>query len=408
MVFVACSGQEQPPANTEPEEALGQVASAKITDVIPTSASCNLGHGPLRCVYVPHLKANLRPEAPLHPFQLDGIRGEKEWTGSAELSYNNLTSKANDGKIHLAIPQSLTFLASGASLLRTNLLLFFEDFPIDTRAAPDEFGVVRVYLDYERFTGNDEYIGPKDRIFEFDIVQGVPLRRFGGTTTSTWVQHGGSPGFEVATSVKNCKPDPSTNILLRCNAEVRIPLDNSALTKPDPKSSVLPGFGLLITDGQKAPNPNFVNSYPPGHNNNSNNQIGQAESRKTWQTVLIGRPKGFPLKFMSWNIHRFKSDWLQEEFKHVENSDIGRFLALNDVVAIQEGWDSNAVDEILKHANVARKQAGLPPFVKYQPPHVVTPEKQGFFEYLISTVTGENEVHGGTWIFSHLGVTQLV
>ncbi len=331
------------------------------------------------------------------------MRDEKEWTGSAQLAYVNQSSKASDGKIYLAVPQVYNFLPSGATFLRTHVVLFFENFPIDTRAAPDELGVMRVYLDHDRFTGVDEEIGLKDRLYEFNIIKGVPLRRFDGTSGGKWVQYGANfPGFEVATSAKNCQPDPTTTALLRCSAEVRIPLDNSAITKPDPSSSVLPGFGLLITDGQKAPQLGRVNAYPKGHNTLSNNPVGQSERRMTWQTILIGRPKGFPLKFMSWNIHRFKSDSLQEDFKYVTNASIGRFLALNDVVAIQEGWDSKAVEEILQHANIRRKENGLPPFNKYHPPQVVTPQKQKFLEHASSKILGENEVHGGTWIFSHL------
>lgn len=412
-ILMACSGntasRSAPPDESEPLASI----PLPLTDVIPNSTQCNLGHGPMRCIYAPLLNSSTRlgpakkpPKS--SPFSipnqistsrmiLDGIRDEKEWSGSIQLAYNHETGRANDGKIYLILNQIGKTVSAW---------LFFENFPIDSRAAPEDRGVVRVYLDHDRFRGKDIWIGPEDRLFEFDIVNGIHLQNYSGSDTHKWIKEK-KKELAIAVAGKHCKEDPSTPSILRCNAEVHIPLNPSALVDPDPENTTIsPGFGLAITDGSHDPS-NGINSYPQGLNGTGIDSRARARDRTQWETILIGRPKGFPLKIMSWNIRRFKSDLFKGEFSSVTNKDIGKFLALNDVVAIQEGWDTQSVFEIWKEANLVRTAHGLPPFqTPYGPPHFTFSEWLGVTERISEEVLGEPETQGGLWIFSHLPAKQ--
>ncbi len=288
-------------------------------------------------------------------FNLDGKRDPTEWSGAFSLPYTNLSLFAT-GKIWLAVADH-----GSASNPRHVLHLFLEDIPIDNRpgtqiaptaAAPLNRHILRIYIDHDRFTGDDTHFKGNDRYFEFDIKDGTQKASFSSSSIAgsfTWSKISNNPtGFKVKPG--GCKPDSSTPTVDRCNAELEVPLLLPDTLPPSP--DLEPGFGFAIA-GQvnKGGFPEDVTSIdPPVQGTN------EIRLRRRLHTVLLSRPKGFPLKLMSFNIHRFKSSAFQGDFEKVDNDSIGKFLAEQnaDVVAIQEGWDRDQVKTILDAANKYR------------------------------------------------------
>lgn len=333
-------------------------------------------------------------------FEMDGVRDEKEWFGATRLPYTNQDLRAS-GNVWLAISKGKNF----AGLTTHTLHVFLEDIPIDKRAGvifPDAGGILRIYIDNDRFTDLSSGFESTDRYYEFNIITGEKSGVYrGNNAANTDWKKLGSSFFEL--KLGGCKNDPkdqASNTMLRCSAELTLPLSLSVDIRPAP--DLEPGFGFGVQPVQNQGGlPEDISLV-----DNPNLQTGEVRRRRRLQSVLLGRPQGFKLKMMSFNVRRFYSDSLKGDFKKVTPEKIGQFLDEQgaDIIAIQEGWDSVQVKAILTKLNTLRKARKVKEMKIYGPVdfnrafHLAVQETTG------GIFTGETsgETHGGLWIFSPL------
>ncbi len=406
MGVLGCSaGASGDGSNSAEKEPLTTASLSGVSGVIPTSATCNRGPGASRCVHVAPLNEELIRVGGTTRFVVDGVRGEKEWFGATRLPYTNRDLKAN-GNVWLAISKG----RNSIGLTTHALHVFLEDIPIDKRLqtsltggiSPDAGGLLRVYVDNDRFTDPSLGFESADRYYEFNIITGDKSGVYRGNSAAgtDWKKLSSFP-YEL--KLGGCKNDPkdlASNQILRCSAELTLPLSLSVDVRPAPDLEA--GFGFGVQPVQNLGGlPEDIDRQDLPHQ-----QTKEVIRRRRLQTVLLGRPQGFKLKMMSFNIRRFYSDSLKGKFKKVTPEKIGQFLDEQgaDIIAIQEGWDSVQVKAILTKLNTLRKARKVPEMKAYGPLdfdrafHLAVQETTG------GIFAGETsgETHGGLWIFSPL------
>jgi hypothetical protein len=363
--------------------------TSALTNVIPASDDCNQGVGASRCVQAPPFEVTS-----LAPWIIDGVRGAKEYAGSVTLPFMTdgilggfagpgIKLQAN-GTVHL---QRVTLRGSLSPLTPRNYLYaFFENVHVFRDGTGAPMANVSVYIDNDRFNSPNSNVHAEDRRLNINLASGniVTVQQPSGSGTSTvW---GPSPlllGLSYASG--GC-----TNInakVARCNGELKIPLS--------PTSAAAPGAGLAPGIGFMARTQNVVGMSP----DLAISRYAPSDFTITdWQTVLFTRPKGFDLAVTTWNVRRFEALFQSAAFLAVDANDIGQFLALNDVVAIQEGWDREQVKKIFDAANLVRAGANLPPYNLYGP----IDHQPAMSEVTQTIVDGFTDTQGGLWVMSHL------
>jgi hypothetical protein len=215
-----------------------------------------------------------------------------------------------------------------------------------------------------------------------------------------------STNFELKTGGCVNKPeDESKNQVLRCSAELALPLLLTDALPPSP--DLEPGFGLgvqAVKNGGGFPEELTTSDLP-------NQSTGEIRFRRRLQTILLGRPEGFNLRMMSFNIHRFYGNNLNGPFAKVSTQDIGNFLHEKgaDIIAIQEGWDEAQVKSILAALNLRRKAEGKSVMMAHGPGDFEQSWHWAITGFTGSFLAGEDPyaTHGGLWIFSPFESAQV-
>ncbi|MBI2565795.1 MAG: hypothetical protein HYV63_02015 [Candidatus Schekmanbacteria bacterium] len=137
-------------------------------------------------------------------------------------------------------------------------------------------------------------------------------------------------------------------------------------------------------------------------------KTASVSDRLSYYTLLLGEPKGKPVSFMSWNIHRFtpamhffdSSDHFDDYL--VSDYDVATALFDLDVVGIQEGFDGKSVKAIAKEANKMRAARGLAPYQVIGPVEWkgVWSSSASFWGYLVDNQQVGGDDQGGVWILS--------
>lgn len=247
--------------------------------------------------------------------------------------------------------------------------------------------------------------------------------RRGGQTPLNW---------QVAINkIVNTTNSQATNVYASAEVEFEIPLGGLlGVDDKDPNGDHYPGIGLAFAlhgprdGGVTSGNANaglhgtsagsaatVVAGYPDAVGVGSQDGGVDSSALTTfgyYKTVLFGRPAGIPLKVMSWNVKRFTGFMSGVESlsgndtfpdNEVNPADIGRFLAENDIVGLQEGWDKDEVYGIRDAANERRAALGLAPYELYGPldwgPSTLLPKELGELG-----VEMFDETQGGVWILS--------
>ena len=368
---------EPDPVDTESTSAL--------TSVIPTSANCNQGVGASRCVQAPPFEVTA-----LTQWIVNGTRGAKEYAGGITLPFMTDAQIAGAGTAKLqangTIHMQRVTLRGATPLvpLRHYLYVFLEDIHVwSSNGVPA--ADVNLYIDNDRFNSPDNNVHVEDRRYQMNLATGVTVNEQtpSGSGSSTVWNPAASTGVLFAAG--GC-----VNInarMAKCKGELRIPLASSATVAPG--SGLAPGIGFMVRTRDLV---GMSPDLPVGSYASSDFAI------KNWQTVLFTRPKGFDLAITTWNVRRFESLFQSAEFNAVDPNNIGQFLAKNDIVAIQEGWDRDQVQKIFAAANLVRAGAGLPPYNLYGPIDV----QPAMSEVTVSIVATVTDTQGGLWVMSHL------
>jgi hypothetical protein len=403
VCFACSSGDSRAPKDGE----TGSVRQRDVTDVIPTSATCNPGIGPSSCFNLPPSVGLIAtPQPPLWDLtapkrvKIDGTWGALEYAGESELPYTDFAIRAN-GKVHLKAFQSKNAL--GVTVLGT-LLVFLEDIPINLEGAVGAggpaAGYVSLFVDHSRFTGTSFQAEGRDRLYVIDVLQGTLAKVYELVPDG----QGGFTLYENAETFpwakKPCKLDPSMAGLWRCSAELLLPLPADAFAEPAP--SLQPGIGLAVFG-------NFGRGSMPEETAKvfveQNVFIPPYYDRRWAQTLLLGPPRGFTNTFMSWNVRRSKMSSLGGPYTNaVDDEAIGRYLALNDIVALQEGWNLDMMTRVLGFANARRATYGLPPFVANGPVDFELSTFKSVVAMVAGPVIGNEGSTGGLWVYSSLPV----
>ncbi|MCU0654196.1 MAG: hypothetical protein MUF64_02545 [Polyangiaceae bacterium] len=361
VITLACSGGDT--AESSEDSEVSDTSKHALTDVIKNSNQCDEGPGRERCINAAPRLLRVPARLPSRITPPDGVREEKEYALSSRFFFEE-TSVRQRGRISMLINRYQASSGSGRPS-GEEMRIFLENIPVPEISTVAGIGLtngrIRIYLDHDRFNGPTADFDSKDRIFEFDIVSGPgAIKR-----TLSFSTVGGVAGWrnvcplagiacaegnKFLVELAGCKVNPGTGTQL-CSAEVRIPLLASDFQAPGP--GLQPGVGFAVT--------NANGSNPTGKFPEDLTVVGPPQSsllldRKQLQTILLAPPRGFPVKYMSWNLRRFGGPLASDGFGKVSNKEIGEFLAPYDIVAIQEGWDRDAIFEIFAAANEKRKQ----------------------------------------------------
>ncbi|MBA3500492.1 MAG: endonuclease/exonuclease/phosphatase family protein [Deltaproteobacteria bacterium] len=377
--LVGCVAEEPDPVDTQ---------TFALTSVVPASNNCNQGVGANRCVQAPPFEVTS-----LAPWTIDGARGAKEYAGSVTLPFMTDASLGGlagpafklqaNGTVHL---QRVTLRGTLPLLTPRNYLYVFLENVHVLVGAGGPLANVNVYLDNDRFNSPDNNVHAEDRRYQINLASGsvVTVQQPSGSGAATvWGPAPMQLGLSYAAggcTLVNAK-------VARCSGELKIPLVSSAATAPAP--GLAPGIGFM------ARTTSLVGMSPDlalGRYATSDFTITD------WQTVLFTRPKGFDLAITTWNVRRFEALFQSAAFLAVDPNDIGQFLARNDIVAIQEGWDRGQVTKIFDAANLVRAGANLPPYNLYGP----IDHQPAMSEVTQTVVDGLTDTQGGLWVMSHL------
>ncbi|MDQ3366188.1 MAG: endonuclease/exonuclease/phosphatase family protein [Myxococcota bacterium] len=379
FLAMACATDDEPP--------LAETDSA-LTSVIPASTTCNQGVGAGRCVQAPPFESSGRSR-----WIVDGARSPMEYAGAVTLPFKTddagstavgLPTKIQaTGTVHL---QRVT-VKSTLPLVppRHYLYVFLEDIAVRSNGVT-AYGKVNVYIDNARFDSPDTNVHAEDRRYVVDLASGtaVTVQQPSGTGIGTsWSAVAATTGTAFAAG--GCMHVATGTA--RCKGELRIPLDHSATVAP--AAGLAPGVGFMArTVNATGMSPDLaVARYLPSDYTISD-----------WQTVLFTRPRGFDLAITTWNVRRFEPLFQSAAFAAVDPKHIGKFLAGNDIVAIQEGWDRAQVKTILDAANAQRGADGKRPFFLYGP----IDHEPSYAEVITQVVDGVSDTQGGLYVMSHL------
>ena len=355
VAFVAACGPRE-----DSDDRTAEGADELITDLVPTSHLCNLGYKPLECTNAPPIAFNGGGR-----FTIDSAFEPAEYLHALELPYADLELHAT-GKIYVQPIYGGTPPGRGND---AKLVVYFDQIPFATHETNflTDF-TLQVYLDYNRFGGTTFCFDSGDRRIDFNFVT-REAHQYAPKGARQSCDVFGAGWRETASAIEfaaNCAPDASTSNVVRCSGEARFTVPRDELTK-SPDNGVTPlypgiGFGVISWKGHGAsPEFSVANlALLPHH---------ALTDRTALPTLLFGPPFGFPLKIMSWNVRRFGSPGLKGPFDAVSAQTIGEFLADNDVVALQEGWQQLAVELILKAANDKRAQLPNPDGTIGKPPY---------------------------------------
>ncbi len=338
------------------------------------------------------------------PKGIDGVLSPHEYDGATELPYTDEGLHA-EATVHIKAFQ----YDSGFKVGRGYMNVFLENIPMIDRipagdkTSPGINSTFVVYVDFNRFTGVSPSVGPEDRFFVIDLRGINPAGIFSYSSAGT-LSYLGRAAFHAGT----CGPDPSTGFVLRCNGELRIPIDGNDMKPfPSPDDDVDPGVGFALV-----PFPSYFTDI-----NNINNTflagvpevslVGKLpkqlrDDRGYALSLLFARPKGFKAQFMTWNVRRSSISKLAGPFSQTTDDAVGTWLADKaDVIGLQEGWNQVMMAQVVNRVTIQRAQLGLEPFYLYGPPDV----EGGWFKDMLSNlggiVAGGNEgSSGGTWILS--------
>ncbi|MGE0397550.1 MAG: endonuclease/exonuclease/phosphatase family protein [Kofleriaceae bacterium] len=355
----------------------------------PRSDVCNQGVGPQFCVQVPPFEVGPNDSR----WTVDGIKGPQEYAGSVELPFVTdhatrgalaLPALQVTGKVHV---QRVTHVST--TMVRTPYLyVYLEDIPVQLVSGA-AMSKVQIFVDADRWADDDGKPHPGDRMYTLDLQQssiqlhvvatmhGVPFWTPSTLTSSTKYAPNG------------CVPASTIHAL--CRGELAFPLPPTGIDWTPLPSGLDPGIGFAVrTVDTTGAMPWRSDTY-----------AGMPSNRLAWQTLLFARPKGFDVSFMSWNVRRFEKFIEGTGFISVNPKDIGRYLANNDVVAIQEGWDTEQVQQILEGANEQRHILKKKPFVRYG-----TADFESDRSSVIASIATSfgKYTHGGVWIFTALPV----
>lgn len=419
-MVASCSGA--PPSDALDElEAVGTSSDA-ITDVIPTSRDCQRAPTPSGCAMVPPtwVKSPPLPRLCLPgqtcsvrlPEGIDGVRSDHEYDAATTLPYTDTKLHAT-GKIFARAFQykkTVPPWQGGATRVAGYLKLFLEEIPLKYVQVTGEFddpetdsGLIVLGIDRNRFTGADQLPDAADLFYLVDLKGVRPAAAFRFNRTTNAFEPAGAAAFHAGA----CAADPSSSSVLRCSGELQVALAEDELRPlPMPDEDVQPGIGLTVAPMRTVIGNAF--SLPP--------QAALPEAAATARlldvllnrryavSLLFGTPQGHRVKYMSWNIKRSSIGALGGPFQEVEDAEVGKFLADKaDVIALQEGWNIEQVEAIVKAANERRATLGLAPLAAYGPNDAV----DSAWRYVVGAVGGGFTAEGtssGLWVLSALPV----
>ncbi|MEJ7601263.1 MAG: hypothetical protein WKG01_25390 [Kofleriaceae bacterium] len=361
-------------ATADDTENLAINHQAQVTNIISTPDKCNQGVAPGNCVQAP-------PATTASPrWRVDGVRATGEYAGATQMPYVLNTSSL--GGYGTVFAQRVTNTSQVAPK-RDVLFLYLDDLAVPVGAGGTPFGKFHIYVDYARFEGLDKYAGTEDRRFSVDLKLETltEYRTSGSGSTLDWVAMPTEPGVLFRSG--GCRVVPSGKSAT-CDGELQIPLPASVLKSPV-GSTLDPGIGMLVSHVEVAgAMPELTSAQ----------HAAATRDRKLWQTVVFGRPRGFPLKVMSWTLSRGENLL----FDSVSNAEIGKFLAGNDVVALQEVWRRADALAIANAANVERAKTGKPAFKVYGP----IDYEPGLSEVFLEAASWIDETQGGLFVLTPL------
>jgi len=360
-------------------------ASSEVT--VATSSTCNQGPGAQSCVQVWPYESTTSTSR----WQVDGVKSPLEYAGSVGLPFvpdQLLSGLAGSkklqatGKVHI---QRVTFEPQPFGSQRA-LYVYFEDIPFLANATDTK---LRIYLDNDRFADDSGSVASNDRRFTIDLASGTTVKTESPTATTPVLWLTAATGVGTSYKAGGCRT--VSTFYKVCSGEMRIPLGASVDVAPAP--GLDPGIGLFVRTVT------MHGSAP---------QIGDTlyarsdYDRRAWQTVLFAPPVGFDLSFMTWNVRRFVEGSPLETtgFQYVKPEDIGRYLADNDIVTLQEGWDRTHVQRIVNGANARRAELHKKPLVAYGPVNF----EPGLSDLLTKVVDGVEDTQGGLWTLSSLPI----
>lgn len=393
MAVISCSRDA-----AEHGERVDCVSLAWEEGLIPSSAICVPGVGPSRCVPAPPTGWSV-----LGPrMKVDGVLDEVEWLGATAVPYVDVLLKAT-GQVHIRVSSKDRLGDEPQSWL----YLYLDRIPVyGNKGVP-----VSIFVDHRRWAPAAPEADPSDRVFELNLQYGggqqVKLRTPDGSMEVL-------PGetFEFVQSPGGCVVDPEDHLpeLWRCSGELRLPLEINDYKAPD--EGIQPGFGLAVLGGSGLGS--VTGSMPEAIAANAPVQGATAlpwTNRAHAQTVLLGIPNGFQVKYVSWNVRQSNNSSLAGVFGEVGGDLVGKQLAswgssdlgVRDVVALQEGWNEDRVADLVNAANEARANDGLPPLHAYGPVDFEISAWKEIVNFLVSVFSGGSDgTTGGLWVLSEL------
>ena len=370
LPLVAC-------ATTDDSENTAFTSQAQITNFVATPDNCNQGVAPGNCVQAPPVTVTSEPLR----WKVDGLFSPGEYSGATQMPYT-LTTQTLGGYGSVFVNRVTNTQAAAPD--KDVLFVYLKDLTVPVGANKVPQGKIDLYFDYARFEGADAFIAAEDRRIQVDLDADKLVAEFkvaGSGASASWTP---MPSPEAGLEFRSggCIL-AATGTSATCSGELQIPLPASVLTKPVGATFDDPGIGFYVAHSE-------VNGNMPELPATS---FTAARTERTlWETVVFGRPRGFPLKIMSWNVHHGNDD----DFEKVSNDDLGQFLAMNDIVALQEVWQAADAQKIADAANAVRASQNLKPFHVYGPVDM-TP---GWHQLIVQTVDAFKETQGGMFVLT--------
>jgi hypothetical protein len=364
---------------TEPELGTARAALGPVKN----ETECAYGAGANACLRIEPIDS----AAIIASYASDGIQKPNEYVAATEVGFTNVGEQAT-GRLFFTVDTK-----------KQTLRVFAKDIPL-----PPKSSKIAIFFDVDRFNASSDVVNGADLGFQYDVDSGakVSLTPFGSTPSSVrWIPTTTAPAWAAK----------AANIRGTIGTRRRVDFEFSYFIGSLAGTTTALGFALAT----QASTDTDLGAFPEdlgilGLNRMWNVTGTPFGLRRNLQPLVFKPPPGNALTYMTWNVKRFTKlmqtveDAVRPAFpalntSSISNASVGEFIGQKfaDVVALQELWDADGAEEILKAANTVRRAKGLVPYEMVGP--------SDFAPSILAQLPGNvslrpDQTNGGVYIFS--------
>jgi len=337
-----------------------------------------------------------------------------EYWGAVELPYTDLKHHDASGKLYVTFERPDD--TDPADPQPTTMHVFAQQIRIDA-----ETQEVQLYLDFHRFAGAPAGMDDEDRIVSLSayagrLSTGVRVRAvnwFGATPN--WFVVPSSGIYAQAGACTTSPPASTTGAeIVRCDAEFEIPIPPSRLTPVPTGPEAGAGIGFAFATYSVTPSDNSLNHpsaaqpyFAGAMPETFADHIDDSFDRRDQMTLLLHKPDGVPLRFLSWNLAHWGSafEWVVggNTFHDVDLGDLADVMKDYDVVAVQEMWSATDAHKLLREINARRAadaQMTITGPVDFESDVLANLGHRIIRDHVDYVTSALTDTQGGIWIYS--------